>query len=135
MSGIETTETIDVILNQIEKVMHAIGEDEAITALSETDLLLKMLDEEYIKKYKLEKLKTDISHFLKNPDNSRMLRLQQRLKREVDTAIEYYDEDIGNDHRLFYQKDMEEDLIALYDDIRTGMAIIMKTKLTGDINF
>lgn len=131
----ETIEQIDTILNLIEKIQTAIAEDEAISALSETDLLLKILDDEYKKKNKLDKIQKKITHFLTNPNNSRMLRLQQRLKREIDTAIEYYDEDIGNDHRLFYQKEMEEDIIALYDEIRTAMATIIRNKLSGDISF
>lgn len=135
MSGTETVEVVDTILNQVEKIMHAIAEDEAITVLSETDLLLKILDEQYKKEHDLDKLQEDIDHFLTDPNNTRLLRLQQRLKREVDTAIEYYDEDIGNDHRLFYQKDLEDDIVKIYSEIRTGLGIIIRTKLSGELTF
>lgn len=131
----ETADSIDFTLNTIEKIMHAINEDESYVAMNETDLLLKTLDSKYKKEKKLDELELSIANFLKNPKNSRLLRLLQKVKREIDTGIEYYDEDIGNDHRLFYQNDLEEDVNIVYEKIRAALASIIKDKLGNEINF
>ena len=133
--SLDSVEQIDTLLNQCEKIMNAIAQDLAIVAFSETDLLLKILDDEFKKSHKLDKLQIKVSHFLLNPDNSRLLRLQQKLKEDQEVAVEYFAEDIGNDERLFYQTELEKDVLEIYDEIRTGIAIIIRKKLSGDISF
>jgi hypothetical protein len=133
--SLDSVEQVDTLLNQCEKVMLNIGQDMAYIALSETDLLLKILDEEFKKTHKLDKLQKKIDHFLLNQQNSRLLRLQQQLKSETEISVEYYSQDIGNDERLFYAEELEKDVNELYGEIRSALATIIRHKLSGDISF
>jgi hypothetical protein len=124
----------DIIYEAINKIMTAIDEDENITMLNQTDLLLKMLEKKFKKEHELETTENKIKNFLQNTKNMRILRMQQKIKRETETAIEYYDRDIGRDERLFYQEKLEEDITKLQEEIRRTLSIIIIHKIAGEID-
>jgi len=128
-------ENADIITNQITIIMGAIDEDQCYTAVNECDLLIKMLPLEIQAEKAVIKLHRRIKNFLLNQNNVRILRLLQKLKTEVDTAIEYFDEDIGTDARLNFQTELEADLLIAYDEMRTFFAWIIREKLGGEIEF
>lgn len=133
MSSEELPEAYALIVNQIQDIMKAISTDDPYTALTETDLLLKTIN---VKDYpSANELQKKIDSFLLDKTNNRILRLNSVTKREIETHIEYLDKDIGQDHRLFYQKELEEDLISLYGEIRTFLANIIKKKLSENFEF
>lgn len=125
-------EAYALLIKQIENITTALTQDDQISVLTETDILLKTLNSKFIKEHQLEKLQKRIDHFLLNQTNYRLLRLNQKVKLEIDTAIEYYDKDIGMDDRLFYQEELEQDLMELNRDIRNFIAIIIKKKLSEE---
>jgi hypothetical protein len=63
----------------------------------------------------------------------RTLKLMQRVKTEIDTSIEYYDEDVGQDSRLFYQTKLEGMMIGLQEEIRGVLAVIIREKTGSGI--
>lgn len=136
MSDIDSSpEEIELIMESKTNIMTSISNDEPYTAINEMDLLLKMMPEEFKKKHKLTLLEKKLKNFLLNKTNNRILRLNQRVKLEVETAIEYYDKDIGEDPRLLYNKLLEEDILKIQDEIREALGTILKSKLSGEIDF
>jgi response regulator RpfG family c-di-GMP phosphodiesterase len=122
----------EIIHNIINKVNESIDNDQPYPALNQTDFLIMMLKPEEKAKYELKELQKGIDTFLLNPLNNRILRLNQWVKSDQETAIEYYSRDIGNDERLFFQEELEKDLINLMKLIKQKMAEITKDKLGDD---
>lgn len=132
----EVPEAYSLLIGQIEKIMNAIDLDEPMTALSETSLLIKTIPKETFEKYpQIKKLEKKINGMLLNPRTHRLLRLNSVLKKEIETYIEYLDEDIGNDARLYYQEELEAELMLLMEEIRNFISIIIKERLNDDITF
>lgn len=131
---IEPTEPIDFFFEQIRNIMSAINEDQHINMLNETELLLNTLDTKFLTKHRLTKLQKKINKVLTSEENMRILRLMQRIKTETDTSVEYYDKDIGQDERLFYQQEMEEEMLEFQNEIRKALATIIKEKTSGAID-
>lgn len=129
----EIPEAYSLLIDQIKTVMVSINADDPYTTMNETDLLLKTLNQEFKKKNDLDQLQTKIDNFLLVPANNRILRLNSRIKQELETAIEYYDTDIGNDTRLFYQENLEQDILEVIGEIRSFLALIINNKLNDDI--
>jgi hypothetical protein len=127
-------ENADIIISQIQIIMSAIDEDQCYTALNECDFFIKMLPVELQKEKNIAKLQKRLNNFLLNQSNVRILRLLQKLKTEVDTAIEYFDLDIGTDERLFFQTELEQDLLLTYAEIRNMFGWIIREKLGGDLD-
>jgi hypothetical protein len=125
-------EAYALLIKQIENITNALTQDDQISVLTETDILLKTLTPKFTQEHQLDKLQKKINNFLLNHTNYRILRLNQKVKTEIDTAIEYYDKDRGNDHRLFYQKQLEQDLMELNQEIRTFIALLIKNKLSEE---
>jgi hypothetical protein len=123
----------DIIVNQITLIMGAIDEDESYTVLNETDFLIKILPKELQEEKKIVKLKRRLDNFLLNKQNSRLLRLLQKLKTEPDVAVEYFAQDYGTDERLLFQEELEADMLTTYAEIRDVLAWIVREKLGGDI--
>jgi len=129
-----TPEGYQLLVEQIRKITEAMNEDQPITVLTETSILLQTLTPEYTKTHKLEQLLKTVEKLLNTTQHNRILRINQRIKEENETAIEYYDENIGTDHRLYYQHDTEKLLTTTYSQIRTLISTIIKNKLTEGIN-
>lgn len=129
----DVPEALSLLIDQIKTVMVSINADDPYTTMNETDLLLKTLVPEFKKTHDLDKLQKKIDNFLLQPANNRILRLNSRIKQELETAIEYYDADIGQDTRLLYQNDLESDILEVMGDIRTFLALLINTKLNDDI--
>jgi hypothetical protein len=89
-------------------------------------LILKMFDNKYLKANNLIELQKRIKATLTSESNMRTLRLMQTIKTETDTRCEYFDADVGSDSRLFYQEEMEEDMISYEEEIRTAISKIIK---------
>lgn len=131
---LDITEPTDFLFEEIRNIMEAINEDQHIKMLNETELLLNTLEEEFIKKHQLKKLQNQINKILTNEPNMRTLRLMQRIKTETDTSVEYYDTDRGQDERLFYQIELEEEMLTLQNQIRKALANIIKEQTSGTID-
>lgn len=131
---IEQTEPVDFLFDEVRNIMESINEDQHIKMLNETELLLNTLDDKFLKEHRLNKLKTKINKILTTEQNMRILRLMQRIKKETDTSIEYYDADRGQDDRLFYQEELEEEMLDLQNQIRKALAIIIKEKTSGTLD-
>lgn len=129
----ETPEYYAHLLETIRKILEGINKDEPLTTLNETSTLLKTLPDEFKKKHSLNKLERDIHHLLNNPQINRLIRLNTILKTDIETYIEYLDEDIGQDHRLYYQENLENDLITINEKIREFISIIITEKLNDEI--
>lgn len=119
----ENYEISDNIARLTDITTDAINEDMPYTYISTTDLLLKILPEDFKKQHNLKKLEKRIQNFLLNPTNNRILRLNQRLKIENEVAIELYGEDIGSDKRLIYEEELETELMLLQSEIRKLLAL------------
>lgn len=131
----ENPEGYGLLVSQITTIMTAINNDEPITILNETSLLIKTLDEEFKKEHpKIKKLEKKIKQLITNPKNNRIIRLNNIIKKEIETYIEYLDRDIGQDERLYYQEQLEEELTTITEEIRELLSLIIKHKLTDEIN-
>jgi len=130
---IEPTDQVDFIYDQIRTIMNSINEDKYLNMLNETALLLQILDNEFKTQHNLTKIEKIINKILTDDTKVRVLKLLQRIKNETDTAIEYYDRDIGQDARLFYQEQFEKDMINIQTNIRKALAIIIKERLSGGL--
>lgn len=127
-----TPERNALLIDSIRHIIQSMNDDDAISAITETDILIGTLTKEYIKENQHEELKNNCKTLLTKPTYNRLLRINQRLKQETDTAIEYYDEDIGEDPRLLYQQELEEILLATYSEIRKLISSIIKNQLKED---
>jgi hypothetical protein len=130
---LEATDIIDWIYEQTNKIMEAINKDDHVTMLNETDLILKVMGQEFLKAHKFGKIHAKIKEILNDEPSMRILKLMQRVKTEVDTSIEYYDKDRGQDERLFYQTPVEEQMIYIQEDIREVLSTIIREKTGSGI--
>jgi hypothetical protein len=130
---LEPADIIDWIYEQSNKIMEAINIDDHIKMLNETDLILKVVGKEFLTIHKFNKLQQQIHLILNNEPDMRTLKLMQRVKTEIDTSIEYYDEDVGQDSRLFYQTKLEGMMIGLQEEIRGVLAVIIREKTGSGI--
>jgi len=130
----DTQETYTILLTQIDMITKAMHDDDPITVLEETDILLQTLEPTYILQHSLKKLMNNIKTLLNTPSNNRLLRLNSKIKQELETAIEFYDEDIGTDERLFYNEELERTILQTYSEIRRLLAILIKTRFSDEIN-
>jgi len=119
-------DTIQFTLDLCMKIIDTINTGDNVAMLNQTSILLQLVDKEYLKKNKLIDLQKRIKVTLTNEPNMRILRMMQTIKTETDTRIEYLDQDRGNDERLFYQEDMEKEMIVFEEEIRTAVSIIIK---------
>jgi len=119
-------DTIQFTLDLCMKIIDTINTGDNVAMLNQTSILLQLFDKEYLKKNKLADLQKRIKATLTNEPNMRVLRMMQTIKTETDTRIEYLDEDRGNDERLFYQEDMEKEMIGFEEEIRTAVSTIIK---------
>jgi hypothetical protein len=126
-------EAYSLLIDQIKTVMVSINADDPYTTMNETDLLLKTLNDDFKLLHGLDELQKRLDNFLLVPANNRILRLNSRIKQELETAIEYYDTDIGQDTRLLFQNDLESDILEVMSDIRSFLALLINTKLNDDI--
>jgi hypothetical protein len=124
-------ETERFIIDTCTRILDSITNDDNIAMLNQTSMILQLYDKEFLKANKLLKLQEKIDNTLTNEKNMRILRMMQTIKTETDTRIEYYDQDIGQDERLFYQQDMEEEMIAFQQEIRVAVSKIIK-ELSAD---
>ena len=124
------------LIEQVTKIMDSINEDQPMTTLNETDLLIHTLDKEFQETHseEIDALKAIIQNFLEDPKNNRALRMNTRIKQETETCIEYYDKDRGQDTRLFYEKNLESDLNKANTQIRRLLAKVIKEKLNEDVD-
>ena len=118
--------TSQFIIDTCTKIIDSITNDDNIAMLNNTNLILNLFDKKYLKENQLTDLQKRINATLTNEANMRILRMMQTIKTETDTRIEYYDEDRGQDNRLFYQQEMEEEMLNYQQEIRQAMAIIIK---------
>ena len=116
----------EFVIDTCTKIMDSITNDDNIAMLNNTNLVLNLFDKKYLKQNNLTDLQKRINNTLTNEANMRILRMMQTIKTETDTRIEYYDEDRGSDNRLFYQQEMEEEMLNYQQEIRQAMAIIIK---------
>jgi hypothetical protein len=133
MKMLEATDIIDWIYEQTNKIMEAINKDDHVMMLNETDLLLKVMGQEFMNAHKFGKIYAKIKEILNDEPSMRVLKLMQRVKTEVDTSIEYYDKDRGQDERLFYQTPIEEQMIHTQEDIRKVLSTIIREKTGSGI--
>jgi hypothetical protein len=124
MADIEQSE-IDYTLLKINRIMEAMNNDDQLSVLNETDLLLKFLH----KNKAVNPLEKEISILLLDPDKMRIIKLLKELKKDIDLSTEYYDIDRGNDDKLFYKKDIEKAMLLLNDRIRSFLSEIIKEKI------
>ena len=118
-------EQTDQLYNQINEIITSINEDKPLNMLNETDILIKSLNKEQQNKETRE-LSKAINSILTNPELLRQIKLNQRIKTEIETGIEYYSEDIGEDERIHYNQELEEILTNLQERIRKIIATIIK---------
>jgi hypothetical protein len=120
------SDTIQFTLDLCMKIIETINTGDNVAMLNQTSIILQLFDKEYLKQNKLIDLQKKIDNTLKDEKNMRVLRMMQTIKIETDTRIEYLDEDRGSDQRLFYQQEMEEEMIQFEKEIRTAVSTIIK---------
>lgn len=118
--------TTQFIIDTCTKIIDSITINDNIAMLNNMSLILKMFEKDFLKQNKLLELQKRIDATLTNEQNMRILRMMQTIKTETDTRIEYFDKDIGSDERLFYQQEMEEEMIGFEQEIRTAVSKIIK---------
>jgi hypothetical protein len=125
----------EFLFDEIKTLMEAITENDHVAMLNHTSLILQSIPDDTKKRLpQTKKLLEKINRTLHHEGNMRILRLMQRIKKEVDTAIEYFDEDIGSDHRLFYKEELEDEMIMYENEIRKIIADIIKDQTENTIN-
>lgn len=123
-------EEIEFIVNCKDLIMQAIEQDKPYTYLNQADLLLKTLEKDFKKEHGLDKLEKKIRYMLMTPKNNRIIRLNQRVKEDIEASVELYDFlETPNDIKLNYQEKLESDLMELQDQIKDFLAILIKTKV------
>ena len=122
------------VYEQIVKIMDNINIDNALSVLNETDLLLKIMSEEFKKEHKLIELENNIHIILMDTDLLQQVKLYTRLKAELETSVEYYGKDRGSDTRLHFNKDMEDRIMEIQEEIRTALSKIINYRLKDIID-
>lgn len=116
---------IEYLLNKINYIIQHMNNDDQLSVLNETDLLLKILPQ---RKNVIE-LGKIISETLLDDGKMRIIKLLRDIKRGEDSGVEYYDTDRGNDPKLDYQTGFEKEMHILNDNIRTILAEVIKEKI------
>ena len=116
----------DFVLDQVERIINAMNQDKPVDVLHETDLLLKTMPDDFKKEHEFNELEDEIRVLLSTHKNIRLLRINQRVKQDVEMGLEYYGDDIGTDKRLFYNIDVEDDLQVMYEKIRGLLGVAVK---------
>jgi hypothetical protein len=124
----EEQREIDYTYEQTIRIIHCMSVDDYHGMLNETDILLNCFDDEQIKVLGLSFLAKKISGLLVDEKWMRLVSLLQKIKAEVDTGIEYFDDDRGLDERLIYRPKLEKELLELKRDIRKAISNILKKK-------
>jgi len=122
-------ENLDYTISQVEKISEAMNEDKIVTTLNETSILIKTLPF----KDEFKEIEKEIDEILNKSEILRKLRLNQTIKNETETRIEYYDEDIGEDKRTKYDKETENMILKLQKKIRIIMGKIIQ-ETSGEID-
>jgi hypothetical protein len=125
MDIIEQSE-IEYTLQKINYIMQSMNNDDQLSVLNETDLLLKFLEK---KKNAFLSLEKEISSILLDKDKMRIVKLLKKVKEESDSGVEYYDEERGNDSKLTFNEEYEKTMNILNDKIRSLLAEIIKEKI------
>lgn len=126
MADIEQAE-IEYTLQKINYVMQAMNNDDQLSVLQETDLLLKIIPKK--NKPEIITLSNDINNILLDDDKMRIIKLLRKVKIDDDSGAEYYDSDRGNDPKLDYQTSFEKEMNLLNDKIRNCLSVIIKEKI------
>jgi hypothetical protein len=116
----------DFVLLQINRVSDALSKDDDLAMLNETSILLSFFSSEILKSSKLNLLEGDVDKFINDEETMRIIRLLSKIKAETETGIEYYYKDRGRDERLFYAKELEEQLVKLKRNIRKALGYIVR---------
>jgi len=122
-------ENLDYTISQVEKISEAMNEDKIVTTLNETSILIKTLPF----KDEFKEIEKQIDGILNNSEILRKLRLNQTIKNETETRIEYYDEDIGEDKRTKYDEETENKILKLQKKIRIMLGKIIQ-ETSGEID-
>lgn len=117
---------IEYFLQKINFILAAMDNDDQLTVLNETDLLLKSIP---TKDKKILELKEKLRNILLGPEKMRIIKLLRKIKEDSESGVEYYDSDRGNDSKLHFDKEFEKEMIMLNDDIRTALSTIIKEKI------
>lgn len=125
-------DTTQFTLDLCTKIIDTINVGDNIAMLNQTSILLQLYTKDFLKQNKLLELQERIDKVLGNEKNMRILRMMQTIKIETDTRIEYFDENIGSDHRLDYEQGMEEEMIGFEQEIRTAVSKIIKELSTEE---
>jgi len=125
----------EFLFDEIKTLMEAISESDYIAMLNHASLILQSIPDETKKRLpQTKKLLEKINRTLTHEPNMRILHLIQKLQKEPDTAIEFWDKDIGNDERLFYKEELVKDMIGFEHEIRKTIAEIIKDQTENTIN-
>jgi hypothetical protein len=92
------------------------------------------LSEEYFEDKKILEIRKEIETMLDNENDMRILKLNAKIKSETETAIEYFDKDIGTDERLFYKPELESQILDTQKKVRLLLSLLVK-KREGGIDF
>ena len=125
-------DTTQFVIDLCIRIVDAINQGDNVAMLNQASIMLQLYDKDFLKQNKLLDLQRRIDATLTNEPNMRILRMMQTIKIETDTRIEYMDENIGSDHRLFYQQEMEEEMIGFEQEIRTAVSKIIKELTTEE---
>lgn len=125
----------EFLFDEIKVLMDCISESDHVAMLNHASLILSSIPDETKKRLpQTTKILTKINKVLTYEPNMRILRLMQKVKKEVDTGIEYYSPEIGNDERLFYKQNLEKEMISFEHEIRKVMADIIKDQTQSILN-
>jgi hypothetical protein len=115
--------------------MDAISESDHISMLNHASLILSMTSDETKKRLpQVNKLLLKINKVLTYEPNMRILKLMQKITKEVETSVEYYSPPISNDERLFYKQNLEQEMINFGHEIRRVIAEIIKEQTQNILN-
>lgn len=113
------------ILVMSVKIMESMNLGDDIAVLNQAKLLFSILPDDKKKELKIPPVEKRIEGLLEDEHTMRILRLMQKIKSETETSIEYYYKDRGQDERLYYNKELETDLISVNKEIRNAISKII----------
>jgi hypothetical protein len=125
----EIPEFYSLLISTIQQLGEALSDDAPMRVLTLTDILLKASGEEFVKKHDLEDLQDSIHNMLLNKTNFRVIRLNNLIKGEMELGCEYLDKNRGSDTRLYYNEELEDELMDIYKRVRDFLAILIREKL------
>jgi hypothetical protein len=126
---------IEFFFKEVEVLMDSISENDHVAMLNHASLILSSIPDETKKRLpQTGKLLTKINKVLGYEPNMRILKLMQRVNREVETAVEYYSPPVGSDERLFYKQNLEKEMTMFENEIRKVIAEIIKDQTQSVLN-